>query len=122
MIDAGAAPAPRQRAGRRAPPGVVAAIGAFDGVHRGHQVLLSDMVARARSLGARAVCVTFDPDPERVLRPAVRPRALSTTAERTRLLQQTGVDEVFVWPFTAVVAQMTPAEFVADLCARYPLV
>jgi riboflavin kinase / FMN adenylyltransferase len=99
----------------------VAAIGAFDGVHRGHQALLADVVARARELGARSVCVTFDPDPERVLRPEMRPRALGTIADRARLVRELGVDEVYVWPFTPAVAQMTPAEFVAALAARYPL-
>jgi riboflavin kinase / FMN adenylyltransferase len=102
--------------------GVVAAIGAFDGVHRGHQVLLRDMVARAAELSARSVCVTFDPDPAQVLHPELHPRALCSTSERERLIRAVGVDEVFVWPFTQAVAQMTPEAFVADLCARYPLV
>ncbi|HLH20984.1 MAG TPA: bifunctional riboflavin kinase/FAD synthetase [Chloroflexota bacterium] len=100
----------------------MAAIGAFDGVHRGHQVLLGDMVARAAELGARAVCVTFDPDPAQVLHPDVHPRALCSTAERERLIRAVGVDEVYVWPFTPAVAQMSPEAFMADLCARYPLI
>jgi riboflavin kinase/FMN adenylyltransferase len=100
----------------------VAAIGAFDGVHRGHQVLLGDMVRRAAELAARSVCVTFDPDPAHVLHPEIHPRALCSTAERERLLRSVGVDEVYVWPFTLAVAQMSPDEFVADLCARYPLI
>ncbi|HEY7063985.1 MAG TPA: bifunctional riboflavin kinase/FAD synthetase [Chloroflexota bacterium] len=104
------------------PTPVVAAIGAFDGVHRGHQVLLRDMVARARDLYARAVCVTFDPDPAAVLRPDVPLRALCSTADRERLIGQLGLDEVYVWPFTTAVAQMPPDAFMADLCARYALV
>ena len=102
--------------------GVVAAIGAFDGVHRGHQVLLGDMVARAAALAARAVCVTFDPDPAQVLRPEVPLRALCSADERERLIRAVGVDEVYVWPFTAEVACMSPDEFIAALCVRYPLV
>ena len=100
----------------------MAAIGAFDGVHWGHQVLLGDMVARAADLQARAVCVTFDPDPARVLRPEVPLRALCSTSERVRLIRAVGVDEVFVWPFTAEVARLSPEAFMAALCSRYPLV
>ena len=100
----------------------VAAIGAFDGIHRGHQALLTSMAARARALGGRSVCITFDPDPEQVLRPDQAPPALCSTAERARLVQALGVDETYVWPFTLAVAQMAPEEFVAALCDRYPLV
>jgi riboflavin kinase/FMN adenylyltransferase len=101
---------------------VVAAIGAFDGVHRGHQALLRDVVGRAAELGARSLCVTFDPDPERVLRPEVPPRALCSVGERERLVRELGIDAVYVWPFTSDVARMTPSEFVAQLCRDYPLV
>ncbi len=107
---------------RPAGPPVVAAIGAFDGVHRGHQALLASMAARARALGARSVCVTFDPDPEQVLRPEQAPPALCSTAERARLVAALGVDETYVWPFTPAVAQMSPREFVVALCSRYRLV
>jgi FAD synthase len=50
----------------------VAAIGNFDGVHLGHQEILSAVVAEARALGARAVAITFDPHPEQILRPSGR--------------------------------------------------
>jgi riboflavin kinase / FMN adenylyltransferase len=99
----------------------VAAIGAFDGVHRGHQMLLRGVVERAEQLAARSVCVTFDPDPERVLRPEHAPLALCSVAERTRLVQALGVAEIYVWPFTEAVARMSPEDFVSALCARYPL-
>ena len=58
-----------------------------------------DMVARAAALGARTVCVTFDPDPAQVLHPTA-PRALVLHAEREQLIRAAGVDEVFVWAFT----------------------
>ena len=50
----------------------VVTIGNFDGVHRGHQAVIADVIARARMLGARAIAVTFDPHPVRVLRPQVQ--------------------------------------------------
>jgi riboflavin kinase/FMN adenylyltransferase len=80
------------------------------------------MVARAADLGARAVCVTFDPDPARVVRPDLPMRALCSTSERERLIREVGVDEVFVWPFTPAVARLSPEQFMAELCGRYPLV
>jgi len=102
--------------------GAVAAIGAFDGVHRGHQALLRGVVGRAAEVGARSVCVTFDPDPERVLRPERAPLALCSVEERTRLVQALGVAETYVWPFTTTVARMSPEDFVSALCTQYPLV
>src|SRR5262245_14933911 len=102
--------------------GVVAAIGVFDGVHRGHQLLLRDIVERARALDGHSVCVTFDPDPARVLHPDAAPPALCRTDDRVQRIRALGVDEVFVWPFTQEVADLSPEAFVAQLHARYPLV
>ena len=90
----------------------VAAIGNFDGVHLGHQEILSAVVAEAQSLGARAVAVTFDPHPEQFLRPAVAPRLLTPMPERLRLLSFTGIDAAVVLPFDAALASLSAREFV----------
>jgi riboflavin kinase / FMN adenylyltransferase len=90
----------------------VAAIGNFDGVHVGHQEILAGVVAEARSRGARAVAITFDPHPEQVLRPARAPKLLTPMPERLRLLSATGIDAVMVLPFDAEVAQLAPEDFV----------
>src|SRR5690349_6648344 len=79
--------APHELAADARSPGVVAAIGAFDGLHRGHQILLREMVERAAAIGARTVCVTFDPDPAQVLHPGAPPRNLCSTAEREQLIR-----------------------------------
>jgi riboflavin kinase/FMN adenylyltransferase len=89
----------------------VAAIGNFDGVHLGHQEILSAVAAEARMLGARAVAITFDPHPEQFLRPAQAPRLLTPLAERLRLLALTGVDAVLVLPFDAALAAQPAREF-----------
>ena len=89
----------------------VAAIGNFDGVHLGHQEILSAVVAEARSLGARAVAITFDPHPEQFLRPAEAPRLLTPISERLRLLSFTGIDAVVVLPFDAALASLPAREF-----------
>jgi riboflavin kinase / FMN adenylyltransferase len=91
----------------------IAAIGNFDGVHRGHQEILGSVVSEARAQGAKAVAVTFDPHPEKVLRPAQAPKLLTPTAERLRLLAATGVDAVVLLKFDQSLAQMPPREFVS---------
>ena len=90
----------------------IAAIGNFDGVHVGHQEILGGAVAEARSKGARAVAITFDPHPEQVLRPERAPKLLTPMPERVRLLGRTGIDAVLVLPFDAGMVQLTPGEFV----------
>jgi riboflavin kinase/FMN adenylyltransferase len=90
----------------------VAAIGNFDGVHLGHQEILSAVVQEARALRALAVAITFDPHPEQFLRPSTAPRLLTPIDERLRLLDLTGIDAVVVLPFDAVLASLTAREFV----------
>ena len=91
----------------------IAAIGNFDGVHRGHQEILGSVVAEARGRGAKAVAVTFDPHPEKVLRPAQAPKMLTPVAERLRLLAGTGVDAVVLLTFDRALAQVAPRDFVS---------
>jgi riboflavin kinase / FMN adenylyltransferase len=90
----------------------VAAIGNFDGVHLGHREILAGAVKDARERGVRALVITFDPHPERFLRPEVAPKMLTPIPERLRLLVATGVDAVLVLPFDAALASMRAEEFV----------
>jgi riboflavin kinase/FMN adenylyltransferase len=93
----------------------VAAIGNFDGVHLGHQEILSAVVREAQSLRARAVAITFNPHPEQFLRPASAPLLLTPIEERVRLLGLTGIDAVVVLPFDAALASLTAREFVQNI-------
>ncbi|MGO9336101.1 MAG: bifunctional riboflavin kinase/FAD synthetase [Terracidiphilus sp.] len=93
----------------------VAAIGNFDGVHLGHQEVLSAVVCAGGELGARAVAITFDPHPERYLRPARAPRLLTPLNEKIRLLASTGIGAVVVLPFDASLAGLTAEEFVRGI-------
>ena len=93
----------------------VAAIGNFDGVHLGHQRILSAVAAEARSVGARAVAITFSPHPEQFLRPAQAPRLLTPLDERLRLLSLTGIDAVLLLPFDASLAGLPACEFVQGI-------
>ena len=93
----------------------VAAIGNFDGVHLGHQEILSAVVAEARALGVRSVAITFDPHPEQFLRPSRAPRLLTPMHERAKLLAATGIDAVVVLPFDAELASLTARQFVSRI-------
>jgi riboflavin kinase/FMN adenylyltransferase len=90
----------------------VATIGNFDGVHLGHQQILSAVVDEARTRGARAVAITFDPHPEQFLRPSAASRLLTPIDERLRLLGFTGLDAVLVLPFNAALASLPARDFV----------
>jgi riboflavin kinase / FMN adenylyltransferase len=92
-----------------------AAIGTFDGVHRGHQALLKPLIAGAGRDGVTSVLVTFEPHPRCVLDPDHCPPNLTTLEEKIWLLDQLGVQQVIVIPFTAQVAALTPAAFMQRL-------
>jgi len=91
------------------PRGGVVTIGNFDGVHRGHQMLLGDAVGRARRLGVPAVAVTFEPHPEKVLRPGSGVRLVTTPEQRAQLLGRCGITDLVVLRFDRDLAA-TPAE------------
>jgi riboflavin kinase/FMN adenylyltransferase len=86
-------------------------VGNFDGVHRAHANVLREIVARARSAGDKAVAVTFEPHPGRILRPDSGLKLLTPTAEKLRLLESTGVDAVLLLPFGRDLSLMTPRQF-----------
>lgn len=98
----------------------VVTVGAFDGVHCGHQDVLGRLVHRAREWGHASLLVTFDPHPREVLNPESAPALLTTRDEKLDLLDSTGIDYVAVVPFTAELARRTATEFVDEvLLARF---
>ncbi len=86
-------------------------VGNFDGVHRAHAHVLHEIVTRAQQQGARAVAVTFEPHPARILRPDSGLRLITPTTEKLRLLETTGVDAVLLLPFGRDLSLMTPRQF-----------
>jgi len=86
-------------------------VGNFDGVHRAHAHVLREIVQRAGRDGAKAVAVTFEPHPARILRPDSQLRLITPLAEKVRLLQQTGIDAVLMLPFGRDLSLMTPRQF-----------
>lgn len=95
----------------------VAAVGNFDGMHCGHREILSAVAAEARAMGARAVAVTFDPHPEKLLRPAQAPQLITPNDERLRLMAETGIDAALILQFNTELAHLAPHEFVNTILA-----
>jgi riboflavin kinase/FMN adenylyltransferase len=89
----------------------VVATGNFDGVHRGHAMLLARLIAHAKERDQIPVALTFDPHPTAVVRPERAPKLITPLPERIRLLGQAGVQAVVVIPFTAEVAAVPAREF-----------
>jgi len=93
----------------------IAAIGNFDGVHRGHREILSAAAEEARTAGVQSLAITFDPHPEQFLRPTTAPKLITPLAERLRLLALTGVDAILVLPFDAALARLSAREFTRNI-------
>ena len=93
--------------------GSVVLIGVFDGVHKGHQLLLNR--AKEIAAGRNIVALTFDPHPMQVLAPDRAPTLLTTLADRVELLKIHNADQVAVLKFNEKFAAMAPADFVKDV-------
>lgn len=94
---------------------VVVALGNFDGVHLGHQVVLRRAVEVSRRRGERVIAATFHPHPRAVLAPGSEPRLLTTLELRREALHRYGADEVRVIRFDEALSRMSPEEFVGDV-------
>jgi len=101
--------------------GAVVTVGTFDGLHRGHQRVLAEVVDLARKGALTSVLVTFDPHPLEIVNPAACPKLLTLPDEKQELLAGTGLDRVVLLPFTREVAQQSPEEFIRGLRAEYAL-
>jgi riboflavin kinase / FMN adenylyltransferase len=93
----------------------IATIGNFDGVHRGHQWVIAEVVARARTLGIPSIAITFDPHPARVIRPESSLPLITPLSEKLELLAATGIDAVLILPFTSEFSRMTARAFATDI-------
>lgn len=96
----------------------VVSVGNFDGVHRAHAHVLHEIVSRARERNAKAVAVTFEPHPIRILRPDSPFKLLTPTPEKIRQLGRTGIDAVLLLPFTRDLSLMTPHQFAHEILKR----
>jgi len=93
----------------------VLTIGSFDGIHRGHQYLIAQVIERASAIGAASALVTLHPHPKVVLHSTSRLQYISTLEERLDLLATLGLDYTVVFPFSLEASQIRAREFVQML-------
>ena len=97
----------------------VVTVGTFDGVHRGHQLVLDEVLRLARAEQLASVLVTFDPHPLEVVNPTAAPPLLTVGEEKIEVLAESGIDYAVVIPFTTVLAGYSADQFVQLLRRRY---
>jgi len=97
---------------------VVATIGNFDGVHRGHQGVIAEVIARARALNGTSLAITFDPHPARVLRPEHPLPLITPLPRKLELLAATGLDATLVLPFDDALRRTSARVFAEQVLVR----
>src|SRR5436309_1935291 len=91
------------------------AIGVFDGVHLGHQAVISTSAQHARAANGTPVVVTFDPHPEKILRPEMAPHLLTATPHKIALIRDLGMTHLLIITFDKQFAATEPEDFVQQL-------
>ena len=100
-------------------PPCAATIGFFDGVHRGHRFLLEQVKEEAAGKGLCPSVITFPTHPRQVLQPNFHPQLLSTPAEKLHLLEEAGIANCILLPFTAELSRLSAKEFMLLLRTEY---
>lgn len=93
----------------------IATIGFFDGVHCGHRFLIEQVREDAERLNMPSLLITFDKHPREVLCADYVPKLLSTLTEKKTLLQNTGVDEIHILPFTSTLSHLSALDFMKEV-------
>ena len=96
----------------------VITIGAYDGLHLGHQTVIAEVVAKAKATGRRSAVVTFDRHPAVIVRPESAPKLLTDHEQRMELLEATGVDAAVVLPFDEAQSREAPLSFIERVLVR----
>lgn len=93
----------------------VVTIGNFDGVHKGHQAILRQVIAQAEAINGTSVAITFEPHPLKVLSRSGAPPLITMYEQKVELMAQTGVDVLICTPFTQSFAALSAQTFVEDI-------
>ncbi|MEO7804265.1 MAG: bifunctional riboflavin kinase/FAD synthetase [Actinomycetota bacterium] len=94
------------------------AIGNFDGVHKGHRATIRRLHAAAQKVGASPTVLTFHPHPQQVLR-GLAPKSLVTLERKFELLDQAGIEHVWVIPFSHEFSRLEPEEFIEKTLVKH---
>ena len=97
----------------------VLTIGTFDGVHTGHQQVITQMKKRAVETDGETVIITFDPHPRTIIKAASGIRLINTMDEKIELLAALGIDCLVIIPFTTEFAQLSPEEYISQFLIRH---
>jgi riboflavin kinase/FMN adenylyltransferase len=95
--------------------GTVLTVGTFDGVHRGHRLVLARLAERSRETGLPSVLVTFAPHPLEIVNPSAAPLLLTAGDEKTEILVESRIDYAVVLPFTPSLAAYNAERFVDEV-------
>ena len=95
--------------------GCVATIGAFDGVHKGHQAVLAKLKAKSEELGLPSVVITLEPLPREYFAPAQAPPRISSFREKYLAIMEQGIDRVLRVHFDKQLSQVTAEDFIKDI-------
>jgi len=91
-------------------------IGNFDGVHRGHIPIFEKLIDEAHRENRKAVVITFDPHPKKILHPHIKPFYLITSPdEKIKILEDSGIDGLILIPFDLEFSKITAESFVNDI-------
>lgn len=93
-------------------------IGNFDGVHLGHQAMLTRVAAESRARGLRSCALTFEPHPREFFAPEAAPARLTRLREKLELIAAAGIEHVHVARFDGRFAALTPERFVEEVLVK----
>lgn len=92
----------------------VLTLGTFDGIHMGHRKILEKVKKKAASSGCRSLLITFDPHPRKIITPDYDIKLLTNLKEKTKLIEDTGIENLLIINFTKEFSQITSEEFVKE--------
>ena len=96
----------------------VITIGTFDGVHLGHQKIISALLEEARTVNGESVIITFDPHPRKIINPAEHLQLINTLEEKIELLQEKNIDHLVVVPFTLSFSEQPADVYIQDFLIK----